>query len=107
MTSVPPTSTPLPPVGAFESNVYRNLFKEYLGKSDEEIQAKIDTAWEQLFYGSDDFERVYYPVGEDMAYIQDIGNGDVRSEGMSYGMMIAVQLDQKEEFDRIWKWTNT
>jgi oligosaccharide reducing-end xylanase len=102
-----PTMTPQPPVGAFESNEYRNLFKEYLGKSDEEVQTKIDAAWNQLFYGNDDSERVYYPVGEDMAYIQDIGNSDVRSEGMSYGMMIAVQLDKKEEFDRIWKWAKT
>src|SRR5215208_2425098 len=93
--------------GAFPSGVYRNLFKEYLGKSDAEIQAKIDAAWEQLFYGNDDSERVYYPVGEDMAYIQDIGNGDVRSEGMSYGMMIAVQLNKEEEFDRLWKWAKT
>ena len=73
----------------------------------QEIQTKLDAAWDQLFYGSDDFERVYYPVGEDMAYIEDIGNGDVRSEGMSYGMMIAVQLDKKEEFDRLWKWAKT
>ena len=63
--------------------------------------------WEQLFYGNDDFERVYYLVGEDMAYIEDMGNGDVRSEGMSYGMMSAVQLDKKEEFDRLWKWVKT
>jgi len=94
-------------VGAFESNEYRNLFKEYMGKSDAEIQAKIEAAWNQLFYGSDDSERVYYPVGEDMAYIEDIGNSDVRSEGMSYGMMIAIQLDKKEEFDRLWKWAKT
>jgi oligosaccharide reducing-end xylanase len=26
---------------------------------------------------------------------------------MSYGMMIAVQLDKKEEFDRLWKWAKT
>lgn len=32
-------------VGAFESNEYRNLFKEYLDKSDAEVQAKIDAAW--------------------------------------------------------------
>ena len=63
--------------GAFETGVYPNLFKDYLGKSDEEIQAKIDTAWDQLFYGDDNFERVYYPVGEDMAYIEDIGNSDI------------------------------
>jgi len=92
---------------SFESGDYRNLFKEYLGKSDEEIQEKINAAWDQLFYGDDDFQRVYYPVGEDMAYIEDIGNGDVRSEGMSYGMMIAVQLDKQEEFNRLWKWAKT
>ena len=102
-----PTSVVQPQAGAFASDEYRNLFKEHLGKSDSEVQAKIDSAWNQLFYGDDNSERVYYHVGEDMAYIEDIGNGDVRSEGMSYGMMIAVQLDKKEEFDRLWKWTKT
>jgi oligosaccharide reducing-end xylanase len=105
--AISPTSASQPKVGAFSTGEYRNLFKEYLGKSDEEIQSKIDAAWNQLFYGNDDLERVYYPVGEYMAYIADIGNGDVRSEGMSYGMMIAVQLDKKEEFDRLWKWAKT
>jgi oligosaccharide reducing-end xylanase len=93
--------------GAFINNEYRNLFEEYLGKSETEVQAKIDAAWDQLFYGADASARVYYPVGADLAYIMDIGNGDVRSEGMSYGMMIAVQLDKKEEFDRLWKWAKT
>ena len=104
---IPSTPTPEPPVGAFESGQYRNLFKEYLNKSDAEVEAKIEAAWKQLFYGNDDFERVYYPVGEDMAYIEDIGNGDVRTEGMSYGMMIAVQFDKQEEFNRLWKWAKT
>lgn len=106
-----PTDTPvpalLPSMRSFESGEYRNLFNEYLGKSDAEIQEKIDAVWEQLFYGDDSGQRVYYPVGDDMAYIEDIGNGDARSEGMSYGMMIAVQLDKKEEFDRLWKWAKT
>jgi oligosaccharide reducing-end xylanase len=102
-----PTSTSESWTAAFASGTYRNLFKEYLGKSDQEIQARLDAAWDQLFYGSDESERVYYPVGADMAYIMDIGNGDVRSEGMSYGMMIAVQMDKKEEFDRLWKWAKT
>lgn len=100
--ALPPT-----PLESFQSGAYRNLFQEYLGKSDEAIQARLDAAWEQLFYGRDDSQRVYYPVGEDMAYIEDIGNADVRSEGMSYGMMIAVQMDKKEEFDRLWKWAKT
>jgi len=93
--------------GAFQSHEYQNLFEEYLGRSAVEVQTRITAAWDQLFYGSDDFERVYFPVGQDMAYVEDIGNGDVRSEGMSYGMMIAVQLDKKEEFDRLWKWART
>ena len=99
--------TPLPVKPAFETGVYPNLFKDYLGKSDEEIQAKIDSTFDQLFYGDDSSERVYYPVGADMAYITDVANEDVRTEGMSYGMMIAVQLNRKEEFDRLWKWTKT
>jgi oligosaccharide reducing-end xylanase len=100
-----PLPTPAPPVGAVESGVYRNLFRER-GKSDAVIQAKLEAAWQQLFYGDDDTQRVYYPV-DDMAYIVDIGNGDVRSEGMSYAMMIAVQLDKQAEFNRLWKWART
>ncbi|MGB2863469.1 MAG: glycosyl hydrolase family 8 [Sedimentisphaerales bacterium] len=37
----------------------------------------------------------------------DINHNDVRSEGMSYGMMIAVQLDKKAEFDALWNWSMT
>jgi oligosaccharide reducing-end xylanase len=39
--------------------------------------------------------------------VEDIFNKDVRTEGMSYGMMIAVQLNKKAEFDRLWKWAKT
>lgn len=85
----------------------RNLFGEWLGKSDSEIDTRIQGAFQQLFYGDDANERLYYPVGEDMAYIWDVASNDVRSEGMSYGMMIAVQMDRQEEFDRLWKWAWT
>ena len=107
MASTESQPTPVPAKPAFETGVYPNLFKDYLGKSDEEIQAKIDSAFDQLFYGDAAAERVYYPVGSDMAYISDIANRDVRREGMSYGMLIAVQLNKKEEFDRLWKWAKT
>ncbi|MBO2944361.1 xylanase [Paenibacillus sp. F411] len=85
---------------------YRSVFQE-LGKSEEDISAKLQQAWDQMFYGDDAQQRIYYPVGEDMAYILDTGYQDVRTEGMSYGMMIAVQLDKKEEFDRLWNWAVT
>ncbi len=84
----------------------RNLFAELLGKSEAELDAKLDAAWRHFFAGDAKSERLYYPVGDRFAYIADIGNGDVRSEGMSYGMMIAVQLDRKDEFDRLWRWAN-
>ncbi|MBN1782237.1 glycoside hydrolase [bacterium] len=93
--------------GAVETGKYPNLFAELLGKSDSEIKAKIDSAWQQFFYGDDAEERLYYPVEPDMAYIKDVLHNDVRSEGMSYGMMVAVQLDKREEFDRLWKWAKT
>lgn len=91
-------------VTAAPAAAQRNLFAELLGKSDADVAAKIDAGFQQLFHGDDATERIYYPVGEDQAYIADIGNQDVRSEGMSYGLMIAVQLDRREEFDRLWRW---
>ena len=71
------------------------------------MQAKVDSAFRQLFYGDANTQRIYFPIEKDMAYIEDISHQDVRTEGMSYGMMIAVQLDKKNEFDRLWKWAKT
>ena len=102
----PLPDAPIPAsVGAVSTGKYRNLFKE-LGYSDAEIDKKVESAWQKFFYGTDD-ERIYYPVGEDMAYIYTADTDDVRSEGMSYGMMICVQMDKQEEFNRLWKWAKT
>lgn len=89
-------------MGAYESGKYRNIFKE-IGKTDAEIENKIKEAVQVFFY--DEEERIYHEAGEDMGYLTDTGNNDARTEGMSYGMMMCVQLDMKEEFDRIWKWS--
>ncbi len=48
------TPTSESPAGAFESGQYRNLFQAYLNKSDAEVQAKLEAAWNQLFYGADE-----------------------------------------------------
>jgi oligosaccharide reducing-end xylanase len=93
--------------GAYFTGDYPNLFVELLGKSQAEVQTKIDAAWNQLFQGNDSTQRVFYPAGPDMGYIEDVLHRDVRSEGQSYGMMIAVQMDKKAEFDRLWKWAKT
>jgi len=89
--------------GAFYTGVYRNVFEEF-GYSQTDIDQKIAHTWEQLING-DENTRIYYPVGDDMGYLMDTGNIDVRSEGQSYGMMMAVQMDDQELFNRIWKWT--
>ena len=86
-----------------ENRTYRNLFAE-IGKSEREIEERLERIRQEFFYGPD---KVYFPVGEDMGYLEDTGNHDVRTEGMSYGMMMCVQLNMKEEFDRIWKWAKT
>ncbi len=82
----------------------RDLFAEYLGVSRRAVDAKLAAAWQHFFAGDEGTQRLFYPVGEDAAYMLDTGNNDVRSEGMSYGMMLAVQLDRREEFDRLWTW---
>jgi oligosaccharide reducing-end xylanase len=96
--------------GAYATGTYRNLFAE-AGHSKAEIDARIARAWEQLFHGDEETQRLYFPSGENengpLAYIPDIQHHDVRSEGMSYGMMITVQLDRKAEFDALWNWSMT
>ena len=87
------------------AGVPRNLFGELLGKTEAETTARIEAVWRQFTEGDAAAQRLYYETPEDTAYIADVGNGDVRSEGMSYGMMIAVQLDRKDQFDRLWRWT--
>lgn len=88
--------------GLFAAGTSENRPEEAAGASGK----KLEEIWQTMFYGPED-ERIYHPVGEDMGYIEDTGNHDARTEGMSYGMMACVQLDHKEEFDRIWKWTVT
>jgi oligosaccharide reducing-end xylanase len=90
--------------------VYRNLFAER-GLADADIQAKVNRAYHQLFHGASQDEAVMVSAGQNaqgpLAYVLDVGNGDIRSEGMSYGMMIAVQMDQKQDFDALWNWAKT
>lgn len=86
-----------PPAG------YRNLFVEVLGKTDSEVAAKLDKMVQQLFHGTSE-QKIYYEMGTNQAQIYDTGNGDVRSEGQSYAMMMAVQLGMRTEFDKLWNY---
>ena len=64
--------------GGRESGKYRNLFLE-AGYTQEEIDRKIADAWYRIFESS---YRVYQEAGDDMAYISDVKNKDIRTEGM-------------------------
>ncbi len=96
--------------GAFVTGKYRNLFAE-AGYSPKQVAAKINKAYQHFFGGDPNSQALYYPAGSNangpLAYMPDINNNDVRSEGMSYGMMIAVQLNKKAEFDALWNWSKT
>lgn len=86
--------------GAFETGRYRNLFVE-MGYKAEDVNRKLNEIFHDVFYGKN---KVYFEVGDSMGYVSDIKNHDVRTEGMSYGMMAAVQFDKKDIFDRLWRW---
>lgn len=90
--------------GAYYTGKYRNVFKE-CGYEEKAIAQRVEETFQTIFYNEE--ERFYYEAGEDMAYLMDTGNLDVRTEGMSYGMMVCVQMDKKAEFDRLWKWVRT
>ncbi|MDD4033136.1 MAG: glycosyl hydrolase family 8 [Bacteroidales bacterium] len=87
--------------GAAQTGKYRNVFLE-AGYSQAEIDAKLAKAYYDIFEGPN---KVYFEVGDDMGYVSDVKNHDARTEGMSYGMMVAVQLNKKDVFDRLWRWS--
>jgi oligosaccharide reducing-end xylanase len=92
---------------AVSTGVYPNFFAT-LGHSQADTDTKLARAFAQLFYGDPSSQALYYADGHNSqgakAYILDVNNNDVRSEGMSYGMMIALQLNKKAEFDALWNW---
>ncbi|MBR3492441.1 MAG: glycoside hydrolase, partial [Bacteroidales bacterium] len=87
--------------GAFETNKYRNLFVE-MGYRQADVDAKLKEVFNDVFRGPN---KVYFEVGDSMGYVSDIKNHDARTEGMSYGLMIAVQFGEKDIFDRLWRWS--
>ena len=86
--------------GGMKTGEYRNYFTE-LGHTQQETDKRLNEIFEGVFFGPN---KVYFEVDDTTAYISDLKNHDVRTEGMSYGMMIAVQLDRKDIFDKLWRW---
>jgi oligosaccharide reducing-end xylanase len=91
----------------------QNLFVEVLGVTEAEVDAKLTLAVERVF-GIGTGEpgtptagsgfRLYYelPQNPSRGFIWTSDSDDVRSEALAYGMMIAVQMDLRDQFDRLW-----
>ena len=90
--------------GYIETGKYRNYLKE-AGFSQAEIDAKINEIYSIIFEGED---AAYKDVDVEvdgkivkMGYISDVKNNDVRTEGQSYAMMVAVQMNKPEIFNKV------
>lgn len=70
-----------------------------------EVNARLNAAFRQLFFGDPYNEAVFVELADGTGYVKDVANGDVRTDSMAYGMLTTVQLDQREVFDKLWAWT--
>ncbi|GAQ78031.1 glycoside hydrolase family 8 [Klebsormidium nitens] len=89
--------------GAFGTGQYRNLFQE-AGIDPTLVQPKIDGLYNATFLGGP-ATRLFFQVDDTSAVIQDPVTGYVTSLGMSYGMMFALQMGARKQFDQLWGWT--
>ena len=52
-------------------------------------------------------QAIFFPVGTDQAKIEDTFHDDIRTEGMGLGMLISVELNKQDEFNRLWRYSKT
>lgn len=104
-----PRPPPSPPsTGAVATGVWRNIFVE-AGYPAADVDARLAAIVSQLFSGNPANETLIYPAQDasvDAAYLWSVDSNDVRTEGMSYGMMAALQLGNATLFGqlfRFWK----
>lgn len=90
------------PKSAWETGKHVNFFVQLGIADEEEVREKVRSAYDQLFFGNEKTERLFYLTTEGDGFISSIDSVDIRSEGMSYGMIIAVMMDDKDTFDRLW-----
>lgn len=76
-----------------------------IGVSDSDVLQKLESAYDRLFHGDMERERICFSAGESLLYVEDIGHGDIRSEGMSYGMFLSASLGYRDEFDALWNFS--
>jgi oligosaccharide reducing-end xylanase len=112
-----PPAPSFPPAPPAPSAGTRNMITELLGIPEDEVFAKVSLVRDRIFgIGTNEQTqppvvnsgyRIYYELPQDrsLAYIWAVDSNDIRSEGMSYGMIIAAELDMQDEFDKLWRFT--
>lgn len=97
---------------AWESGIHPNAFVEHKIATEAQVKEKVQQTYKQLFYSDDGMlqeggKALLVSVGIDMAFINSVDSKDIRSEGMSYGMIIAVMMDDQSMFNKLWKFSKT
>lgn len=82
-----------------------NPIKDDVGVPRSQVNARLNEAFLQLFFGDPTTEAVFRDQGDGTGYVEDIHNGDVRTDSMGYGMLVTVQLNHQIVFDKLWSWT--
>ncbi|GGA67370.1 hypothetical protein GCM10011369_06280 [Neiella marina] len=95
-----------PTQGAYETGQYRDLAAE-MGKTNG--GSKLTNGYNKMF-GTNGQQQLYYAYSENGSYkahyiraINPIIGDDIRSEGQSWGMTIAVMMDDQQAFDNLWR----
>ena len=71
-----------------------------IGIIDEEALSRVQECFQNIFFDKE--HGFYHDVDPDNGCMEDTGNNDARTEGMSYGMMMCVQMDRRDLFDKLW-----
>ena len=69
-----------------ENNTDLKNYFELIGKSKADVEARINDIFQTFFYGTED-KRIYHPAPDGTGYLEDTGNHDARTEGMSYAVV--------------------
>ena len=89
---------------AWRTGTHPNLFVYHNIATADQVTQRLQAQYNQLFInGNESSQRVVRSAPNNRAFVEDINSGDIRSEGMSYGMMIAVMMNDQATFDKLWR----
>jgi oligosaccharide reducing-end xylanase len=67
-----------------------------------EAAGQLVDAYEQLFHGDPTTEAILFRADTGGSYLFDIFHNQIRTDGVGYGMLLAVLVDRQDDFDALW-----